>query len=105
MAAMAQLDCGACGYLCRTYSEAIANGAEKSLTLCSPGGSETSKMLKRLVKEKPHGDAAPAPRREERANTNGKAAAENGSHVNETSIARPSGSRARTRTRPASSGP
>src|SRR4051812_6215186 len=24
MAAMAQLDCGACGYLCKTYSEAIA---------------------------------------------------------------------------------
>ena len=29
MAAMAQLDCGACGYLCQTYSEAIADGAEK----------------------------------------------------------------------------
>src|SRR4051812_1880454 len=26
MAAMAQLDCGACGYLCKTYSEAIAAG-------------------------------------------------------------------------------
>jgi sulfite reductase (NADPH) flavoprotein alpha-component len=51
MAAMAQLDCGTCGYLCKTYSEAIANGTEKSLTLCSPGGSETSKMLKKLVKE------------------------------------------------------
>ena len=51
MAAMAQLDCGSCGYLCRTYSEAIASGAESSLTLCSPGGSETSKLLKRLVKE------------------------------------------------------
>jgi sulfite reductase (NADPH) flavoprotein alpha-component len=51
MAAMAQLDCGTCGYLCKTYSEAIANGTEKSLTLCSPGGSETSKLLKKLVKE------------------------------------------------------
>src|SRR4051794_37571957 len=28
MAAMAQLDCGACGYLCKTYGEAIA-GARK----------------------------------------------------------------------------
>ena len=28
MAAMAQLDCGACGYLCRTYAEAIAVGTE-----------------------------------------------------------------------------
>ena len=26
MAAMAQLDCGACGYVCQTYSEAIARG-------------------------------------------------------------------------------
>ncbi|MGE5408879.1 MAG: sulfite reductase subunit alpha [Syntrophothermus sp.] len=51
MAAMAQLDCGACGYLCRTYSEAIAGGSETSLTRCSPGGSETSKALKRLLKE------------------------------------------------------
>ncbi len=51
MATMAQLDCGTCGYLCRTYAEAIANGSETSLTLCSPGGSETSKALKRLMKE------------------------------------------------------
>jgi sulfite reductase (NADPH) flavoprotein alpha-component len=52
MAAMAQLDCGACGYLCRTYGEAIADGVEKRLTLCSPGGAETSKTLKKLVKER-----------------------------------------------------
>lgn len=51
MAAMAQLNCGSCGYLCKTYAEAIANGAEKSLTLCSPGGSETAKMLRKVVKE------------------------------------------------------
>jgi sulfite reductase (NADPH) flavoprotein alpha-component len=55
MAAMAQLDCGSCGYLCKTYSEAIANGSETSLTLCSPGGSETAKALKRLVKENKSG--------------------------------------------------
>ena len=53
MSAMAQLDCGACGYLCQTYSEAIATGDEKNLTLCSPGGKETSKALKRLLKEQP----------------------------------------------------
>lgn len=51
MAAMAQLDCGACGYLCKTYSEAIADGSEKNLTLCSPGGKETAKKLKQLLKE------------------------------------------------------
>jgi sulfite reductase (NADPH) flavoprotein alpha-component len=69
MAAMAQLDCGACGYLCRTYAEAVASGAESRLTLCSPGGSETSKTLKRLLKEH-----APA------AHVNG--VSKNGAHVN-----------------------
>ena len=50
MAAMAQLDCGSCGYVCRSYAEAIAGGSETRLSLCSPGGSETAKALKRLVK-------------------------------------------------------
>jgi sulfite reductase (NADPH) flavoprotein alpha-component len=49
MSAMAQLDCGQCGYLCKTYAEAIATGDEKSLTKCVPGGKETSKKLKELV--------------------------------------------------------
>jgi sulfite reductase (NADPH) flavoprotein alpha-component len=49
MAAMAQLDCGSCGYLCQTYAEAIAKGEEKNLTLCSPGGKDTAKKLKELV--------------------------------------------------------
>lgn len=53
MAAMAQLDCGACGYVCQTYSEALASGKETSLSLCAPGGSETSRALKRLWKERP----------------------------------------------------
>lgn len=53
MAAMAQLDCGACGYVCKTYSEAIASGSESSLSLCAPGGPETSRALKRLVKDRP----------------------------------------------------
>src|SRR5262249_58691580 len=49
MAAMAQLDCGQCGYLCQTYAEAIARGDEKSLTRCVPGGKATSRKLKELV--------------------------------------------------------
>ena len=49
MAAMAQLNCGSCGYDCRRYAEAIANGDEQSLKLCSPGGKETAKKLKELV--------------------------------------------------------
>ena len=53
MAAMAQLDCGACGYLCQTYAEAIANGQEKDLTRCTPGGRDTSKMLKSLQSTAP----------------------------------------------------
>src|SRR4051812_33293128 len=55
MAAMAQLDCGACGYNCQTYAEAIADGTEKDLTRCAPGGRETSRALKQLS------SAAPAP--------------------------------------------
>lgn len=51
MAAMAQLDCGSCGYVCQTYAEAIASGAEGNLTLCSPGGKETKQMIKKLLKE------------------------------------------------------
>jgi sulfite reductase (NADPH) flavoprotein alpha-component len=49
MAAMAQLDCGSCGYLCQTYAEAIARGEEKDLTKCSPGGKATAKKIKELV--------------------------------------------------------
>lgn len=53
MAAMAQLDCGTCGYVCHSYADAIASGKESRVTLCSPGGSETSRALKRLMKERP----------------------------------------------------
>jgi sulfite reductase (NADPH) flavoprotein alpha-component len=48
-AAMAQQNCGQCGYLCKTYSEAIAEGKEARLNLCAPGGKETFRMLKTLV--------------------------------------------------------
>jgi sulfite reductase (NADPH) flavoprotein alpha-component len=62
MAAMAQLDCGSCGYLCQTYSEAIASGEESNLTLCTPGGKETAKMVKKLVKlEKESGNGLDSP--------------------------------------------
>lgn len=52
MAAMAQLDCGACGYDCKTYSEAIARGEETDLSKCSPGGKDTAKKLKELVADR-----------------------------------------------------
>jgi sulfite reductase (NADPH) flavoprotein alpha-component len=54
-AAMAQQDCGQCGYMCETYSKAIADGAEIKLNLCVPGGKQTSRMLKRLLEETPAG--------------------------------------------------
>jgi sulfite reductase (NADPH) flavoprotein alpha-component len=57
MAAMAQLDCGQCGYLCQTYAEAIAGGSEKQLTRCVPGGKATSRALKELIAELPAGPA------------------------------------------------
>ncbi|MBI3702050.1 MAG: sulfite reductase subunit alpha [Afipia sp.] len=51
MAAMAQQDCGQCGYNCNDYSEAIAGKKEERLNLCVPGGKETSRMLKTLYVE------------------------------------------------------
>jgi len=53
MAAMAQLDCGQCGYLCQTYAEALASGRESSASLCVPGAKPTSKMLKQMLAERP----------------------------------------------------
>lgn len=49
MAAMAQLDCGSCGSDCKTYATTIADGVDRDLTKCVPGGKETSRKLKELV--------------------------------------------------------
>ena len=57
MAAMAQQDCGQCGYNCSDYSDAIAAKGEARLNLCVPGGKETARMLKSLYEEL---DKAPA---------------------------------------------
>ena len=51
MAAMAQQDCGQCGYDCKNYSGAIVSGAEERLNLCVPGGKETARMVKALAEE------------------------------------------------------
>ncbi len=53
MAAMGQLDCGQCGHLCQTYAELIAQGAEKDLGKCVPGGKPTAKKLKQLLARTP----------------------------------------------------
>src|SRR5216683_3552545 len=57
MAAMAQQDCGQCGYNCHDYSDAIVSKSETRLNLCVPGGKETARMLKALHEEL---DKAPA---------------------------------------------
>jgi sulfite reductase (NADPH) flavoprotein alpha-component len=51
MAAMAQQDCGQCGYNCADYANAIVLGKEARLNLCAPGGKETSRMVKTLAEE------------------------------------------------------
>ncbi len=51
MAAMAQQDCGQCGYNCEDYSNALFLKNEKRLNLCVPGGKETARMLKKLYEE------------------------------------------------------
>ncbi len=60
MAAMAQLDCGQCGYLCQTYAEALASGRETSASLCVPGAKPTAKAVKAMLAERP-ADALAAP--------------------------------------------
>jgi sulfite reductase (NADPH) flavoprotein alpha-component len=58
MAAMAQQDCGQCGYSCEDYSNKIFLKEEERLNLCVPGGKETARMLKTLHEEL---DKLPAP--------------------------------------------
>ena len=50
-AAMAQTDCGACGWDCEGYANALADGETDDISLCVPGESETLDMLEMLMKE------------------------------------------------------
>ena len=64
MAAMGQLDCGQCGHLCQSYAELIAQGSEKDLAKCVPGGKPTARKLKELLAREPRtarSDPAPTP--------------------------------------------
>ena len=72
MAAMAQQDCGQCGYNCQDYANAIALQAEDRLNLCVPGAKETARMLKTLVEEMGGGATDPD---EAKAKAEAKAAA------------------------------
>ncbi len=60
MAAMAQQDCGQCGYNCQDYAEALFLKKEERLNLCVPGGKETARMLKQLYEELGGAPATPA---------------------------------------------
>jgi sulfite reductase (NADPH) flavoprotein alpha-component len=63
MAAMAQQDCGQCGYNCNDYANALFVKSEKRLNLCVPGGKDTSRTLKQLhqeIERAPKTEAAPA---------------------------------------------
>jgi sulfite reductase (NADPH) flavoprotein alpha-component len=51
MAAMAQQDCGQCGYNCADYANALFLKKEERLNLCAPGGKDTFRMLKKLADE------------------------------------------------------
>lgn len=59
MAAMAQQDCGQCGYECEIYANKIFLGEEERLNLCAPGGKATTRMLKKLALEIADQSAAP----------------------------------------------
>jgi NADH-quinone oxidoreductase subunit B len=50
-AAMAQTDCGACGWDCEGYAAAIASGETKDISLCVPGETETLDELKKLMEQ------------------------------------------------------
>ena len=50
-AAMAQTDCGACGWDCEGYGAALASGETNDISLCVPGESETLDMLKLLMEQ------------------------------------------------------
>lgn len=58
MAAMAQQDCGQCGYNCADYANAIFSKAEARLNLCAPGGKETARAVKKLAEELDQAGAA-----------------------------------------------
>src|SRR5204863_1562787 len=49
-AAMAQTDCGACGWDCEGYAKALASGETKDVSLCTPGEVETLEELVKLMK-------------------------------------------------------
>ena len=85
MAAMAQQDCGQCGYNCNDYADKLFDKSEERLNLCVPGGKETARMLKSLYEEL---DKAPA-------------AAKAPAEAKPAAVPRPAGDAGRSRDNPA----
>jgi len=50
-AAMAQTDCGACGWDCEGYAVALNTGETNDISLCVPGELETLEVLEALMKQ------------------------------------------------------
>jgi sulfite reductase (NADPH) flavoprotein alpha-component len=73
MAAMAQQDCGQCGYNCADYANAIFLKSEERLNLCAPGGKETARKVKELAEEL--GKEAAEPRKAQTSSAEASAAA------------------------------
>ncbi len=48
-ASMAQTDCGACGWDCEGYAEALVSGETNDVELCVPGDPETADSLRKLM--------------------------------------------------------
>lgn len=48
-AAMAQQNCGQCGYLCESYADKLASREEQRANLCVPGGKDTARAIKALL--------------------------------------------------------
>ncbi|AGY92048.1 hypothetical protein SPICUR_05365 [Spiribacter curvatus] len=61
MAAMAQQDCGQCGYDCKGYSAALSSGEETDPGLCVPGSAKTRKKVKALLETSATVNSATAP--------------------------------------------
>jgi sulfite reductase (NADPH) flavoprotein alpha-component len=62
MAAMAQQDCGQCGYNCADYANAIFLRKEERLNLCVPGGKDTTRLVKKLAETLTAEAAAESPK-------------------------------------------
>lgn len=57
-AAMAQQNCGQCGYLCESYADKLAAGEETRKNLCVPGGKDTARAIKALLQDLPSTNTA-----------------------------------------------